>query len=296
MDWRDIPSLAALRAFEATARLSSFSAAARELNVTHAAIAQHVRGLEAEFGCELVFRQGAGMALTDAGRGLALSLGEGFGIIASGVHDLRAAQQTQPLRVALTATFAENWLMPRIGGLWASHPELEVALQPSNAVVDLRRDGFDLAIRYGHGVWPGLEAELLVNANYVVVASPELAVKVPDNSMTGLCNHQWVFEAQRDEQQVWAAEVGLDLSCSPITNLPTNALVLSAARAGAGLSIQAHALVEGDLKRGSLVCLHEAPLSSLGYYIVTRPVARSDALKTFIRWLKSAAMPSATSD
>ena len=78
MDWRDIPSLAALRAFEATARLSSFSAAARELNVTHAAIAQHVRGLEAEFGCELVFRQGAGMALTDAGRALALSLGEGF--------------------------------------------------------------------------------------------------------------------------------------------------------------------------------------------------------------------------
>lgn len=289
MDWRDIPSLAALRAFEATARLSSFSAAARELNVTHAAIAQHVRGLEAEFGCELVFREGAGMALTEAGRTLALSLGEGFGIIASGVRDIRAMRQTQPLKVALTATFAENWLMPRIGSFWASHPEVDVALQPSNAVVDLRRDGFDLAIRYGHGVWAGLESELLVHANYVVVASPDLAAKLPDSSMTALCNHPWVFEALRDEQQVWAAEAGLDLSCSTITNLPTNALVLSAARAGAGLSIQAHALIEGDLHRGSLVCLHEAPLSSLGYYLVTRPAPRSEALKTFIRWLKSAA-------
>jgi len=289
MNWRDIPSLAALRAFEATARLSSFSAAARELNVTHAAIAQHVRGLETEFGCELVFRQGAGMALTDAGRALALSLGEGFATIASGVHDIRAMRRNQPLMVALTSTFAENWLMPRIGGFWADHSEIEVALQPSNTVIDLRRDGFDLAIRYGHGKWAGLEAELLVNANYVVVACPELAAKATDVSMAALSNLPWVFGAQLDEQRVWAEEVGLDLSCTSITKLPTNSLVLSATRAGAGLSIQGRALVEGDLARGSLVCLHEAPRSTLGYYLVTRPVVRSEALKTFIRWLKLAA-------
>ena len=286
MDWHDIPSLSALRAFEATARLSSFSAAARELNVTHAAIAQHVRGLETEFGCELVFRQGAGMALTDAGRTLALSLGEGFTTIASGVRDIRAARQNQPLTIGMTPTFAENWLMPRIGAFWTEHPDIELALQPSYAVVDMRRDGLDLAIRYGHGVWAGLETELLVNANYVVVGAPELASKGAGSSMKDLCALPWVFETQRMEQRVWAEEVGLDLSCTSHTNLPTNALVLSAARAGAGLSIQGRALVEGDLARGSLVCLHEAPLSTLGYYLVTRPVARSEALKTFVRWLK----------
>ncbi|SFR34147.1 LysR family transcriptional regulator [Litoreibacter janthinus] len=287
MDWHDIPSLSALRAFEATARHNSFSAAARELNVTHAAIAQHVRGLEADFGAELVFRQGAGMGLTDAGRALALSLGEGFSTIASGVRDIRALRQNRPLTVGMTPTFAENWLMPRIGAFWTEHPEIELVLQPSYAVVDMRRDGLDLAIRYGHGEWAGLDTELLVNANYVVVGAPELAAKGEGSSMKDLCALPWVFETQRLEQRVWAQEVGLDLSCTPITKLPTNALVLSAARAGAGLSIQGRALVERDLKSGNLVCLHEAPLSTLGYYLVTRPVARSEALKIFVRWLKS---------
>ena len=179
--------------------------------------------------------------------------------------------------------------MPRIGTFWAEHPEIELVLQPSYAVADMRRDGLDLAIRYGHGVWAGLDVELLVNANYVVVGAPELASKGAGATMKDLCALPWVFETQRLEQRVWAEEVGLDMSCTSITNLPTNALVLSAARAGAGLSIQGRALIEGDLARGSLVCLHEAPLSTLGYYLVTRPVARSAALKTFMKWLKSAA-------
>ncbi|MEP3347137.1 MAG: LysR family transcriptional regulator [Litoreibacter sp.] len=289
MDWRDIPSLAALRAFEATARLSSFSAAARELNVTHAAIAQHVRGLETEFGCELVFRQGAGMGLTEAGRALSVSLGDGFSTIASGVRDLRAATQGRPLTIGMTPTFAENWLMPRIGAFWREHPEIELSLQPSHTVVDMRRDGLDLTIRYGRGVWPGLEAQMLVNANYVIVGAPELAAKGAGGTMKELNALPWVFETHRPEQQVWAQEVGLDLSHSSVTKVPTNAMVLSAARSGAGLSIQGRALVEADLKRGSLLCLHEAPLSALGYYLVTRPVARSEGLKTFIRWLKAVA-------
>lgn len=289
MDWQDIPSLAALRAFEATARLSSFSAAARELNVTHAAIAQHVRGLEAEFGCALAFRQGSGMALTDAGRALALSLGEGFATIASGVRDIRAIHQNRPLTIGMTPTFAENWLMPRIGAFWGKHPDIELALQPSYAVVDMRHDGLDLAIRYGHGTWATLETELLVNANYVVVGAPDLVAKSQGTSMKDLCALPWIFETHRLEQRVWAQEAGLDLSNTSITNLPTNALVLSAARSGAGLSIQGRALIEADLERGSLVCLHEAAKSTLGYYLVTRPVTRSEELKTFIRWLKAAA-------
>lgn len=289
MNWSDLPSLSALRALEATARLSSFSAAARELNVTHAAVAQHVRALEAEFGCELVFRQGTGMALTEAGRNLAVSLSEGFGTIASGVRDLRSYRSNQPLKVALTPTFAENWLMPRLGEFWAQHPDIEVVLHPSSAVVDMRRDGFDLAIRYGQGAWKGLEAELLVNANYVVVATPELAAKARTGDIKSLCSLPWVFEARRQEQRVWAEDVGLDLSNAAISNLPTNALVLSAVRAGLGLSIQGRALVENDLKQGALVGLYEAPRTSLGYYLVTRPGVQSTGLKTILRWLRASA-------
>lgn len=289
MDWRNVPSLSALRAFEATARLSSFSAAARELNVTHAAIAQHVRALEAELGEALVFREGAGMALTAEGIALAAALGEGFGAIAAGVSQLRASKAEQPLKVSLTPSFAENWLMPRIGAFWAEHPEVKLALHPSMEVEDLRRGNFDLALRYGHGSWPGVEAEMLAHANFVIVGTPELAARLSDTSMEALCNLPWILEAGRDEQRLWAGQAGLDLSCTAFSELPANALVLSAVRAGSGLSIQSRAVVADDISTGRLLCLHAAEPSSLGYYLVRVSAARSARLDTFVRWLRTVA-------
>ena len=285
MNWRDIPSLAALRAFEATARLESFSAAARELNVTHAAIAQHVRGLEADFGQELVFRAGVKMALTEAGRQLADALNEGFSTLTQGVRDLREAQASQPLKIALTPSFAENWLMPRVGGFWSQHPDTELALHPSGDLVDLKRDGFDLAIRYGHGDWQGYNAQLLVSARYVIVGTRDLIGDVAADDLTELCALPWVFEAGRAEPKLWAAENGLDLSCTRITEFATNALVLSAARSGYGLSIQGRPLIQADLDSGALVCVYQGAPSELGYYIVTRPGVPSVKVKTFTRWL-----------
>ena len=134
MNWKDIPSLAALRAFEALARHGSLSGAARELNVTHAAVSQHLRQLESALDEPLARREGQGMALTDAGRDLALALGEGFARIAEGVAQLRDRRAQRLVVVALTPSFAESWLMPRIGGFWSAHPEVEIRLAPSIAL------------------------------------------------------------------------------------------------------------------------------------------------------------------
>lgn len=289
MNWREVPSLAALRAFEATARLSSFSAAARELNVTHAAIAQHVRALEGELGVGLVFRAGAGMALTEHGHGLAAALSDGFGQIADGVARLRSSKQGQPLNISLTPSFAENWLMPRIGAFWAEHPEIKVALNPSMELEDLRRGGFDLGIRYGRGSWPGLEAEMLVHANFVIVGTPDLAARVKGDVPRSLGMLPWVFEAGRDELRVWGNAVGLGSCAMDSIEVPTNSMVMSATRAGARISIQNKAVVERDLSEGRLQILHEEAPSDLGYYLVRAPGVRSDRLKTFERWLKSVA-------
>lgn len=284
MDWRDIPSLSALRAFEATARLGSFSAAARELNVTHAAIGQHVRGLESHFAATLMVREGRGMELTDTGARLAAAVGEGFATIAAGVADIRKRGEDEPLKIALTPAFAENWLMPRIGAFWADHPEVAVVLAPSTDLVDLRRDGFDLAIRYGAGVWNGEAAELLVQAKTVVIGTPEVAARA---TQEGLLSMHWILETDRIEQQLWAQSQGLDYDKLKMTSMPTNGLVLSAVRAGMGLSMQARALVENDLKAGRLVCLFEEVQSELGYYIIPRPGVISPKLKVFLRWLRN---------
>ena len=191
MDWRDIPSLSALRAFEAAARLGSFSAAARELNVTHAAIAQHVRALEAHFSVTLMAREGRAMCPTAEGRQLAQDLGEGFGTIAAGVRALIGSRRARPLQVTLTPSFAEAWLMPRIGQFWAQHPEVEVALIPSVSLIDLRRDGFDMAIRFGAADWPGLAVEPLVMSPFVVVAAPSLAQGRRLHEMGPLDGYRW---------------------------------------------------------------------------------------------------------
>jgi len=289
MDWRQIPSLSGLRAFEATARLGSFSAAARSLNVTHAAIAQHVRALEAFFATDLVFRSGRKMDLTQAGKQLATSLQEGFGLIEAGVRDIHARASSRPLQVTMTPSFAENWLMPRLGAFWADHPEVELALKPTANCAELRRDGLDLAIRYGDGNWPEYTVERLTSAQVVIVGSPKLVGDGKGYSIREMQELPWQRESLVPEHNIWAKQQGLDLSKAKSTFFDTNTLVLSAVRAGYGLSIQARALVEQDLINGTLVCLMESRKMHVGYFLLTLPNRQSPQLTTLIKWLRCCA-------
>ncbi|MEM0944316.1 MAG: LysR family transcriptional regulator, partial [Pseudomonadota bacterium] len=158
-----LPSLASLRAFEAAARHLGFSAAGRELNVSHAAVAQQVRGLEAFLGLKLVARAGRGLELTPEGVLLADHLAEGFGKISSGIQQLTEAESARPLHITMTPSFAIGWLMPRLPLFREAHPEVELMVNPTVNVVSLADAGYDLAIRFGRGPWPGLESVPLIS-------------------------------------------------------------------------------------------------------------------------------------
>lgn len=283
MDWKTIPSLAALRAFEATARLESLSGAAAELNVTHAAISQHLRTLEAEFGCALMERVGRGVQLSDQGRLLSQALADGFGTIADGVKQLRDAQTKRPLVVCVTPSFAESWLMPRLGGFWQKHPDIQLSVQPGFSLVDLKRDGVDVAIRYGKGQWGDLKSKKLVSAAFIACAVPALR---PDDP-ADIPKAQWFFEPARAEFRVWAESQGLVTADTPWTAMETNQLILSAVRAGYGFGVQNKALIQDDLAAGRLVSVCDDFPSDLGYYVVTRDGFETPAAKTFIKWLFS---------
>lgn len=287
MDWRSFPSLTALRAFEAAARLQSFSLAARELNVTHAAVAQQVRGLEDQLGRELVFRAGRGLALTPEGVRLAAALAEGFGLIARSVEEVRGGGPGA-LRVTLTASFAANWLMPRLGSFWKAHPDIELSLNPEKRVVDLRREGIDLGIRFGNGKWPGLDVEFLTDADYVIVASPQLLAGRTDLTNAELSAMPWVIAQDWPETQTWLRGFGLKPDAMNITEVPTEDLGLSAARAGLGLYVEAEALVTHDVAIGALHIVGRLKDDSLAYYMVTRPGPKRPELRAFLRWLKAA--------
>lgn len=289
MDWRDIPSLAALRAFEAAARAGSFSAAAQELNVTHAAIAQHVRAVEAHLGLSLLVREGRGMALTDSGAQLAAALAEGFGQIVTGVRAIRDTAEARPLAISVTPTFAENWLMPRFSDFWIKHPGFDLAITPSMAVVDLRRDGYDMAIRYGDGDWPGVEAVHLISADYTVVAAPELLVGREVTRFADLYDLPWFFETIHREPRRWAEASGLDPTCFQIRELATLTMLLSLVRAGAGVTVVSSALVRDDLAAGRLVAVMQETQDRTGYYIVHPPGVLPDRVKILKKWLLQAA-------
>lgn len=289
MDWSRIPSLSALRAFDALARHGSLSAAARDLNVTHAAIAQHLRALETHFGENLATRDGQTMRLSETGRDLAEALGEGFGRIAEGVTEIMDRNAVRPITVTLTPSFAEAWLMPRMGAFWSSHPEVEVRLVPSIALSDLRRDGIDLAIRFGNGDWPGHEVEPLAVSRFVVVAAPTYTKAQTLDELGRLGAHDWFFSSAANEQRVWGAAIGVDFDKVGAQDMANNGMVLSAVRAGLGLSIQSRALVLPDLQSGQLTTLYEGDPEGLGYYVVTRPGVLTPGARAFRAWLRKMA-------
>jgi LysR family glycine cleavage system transcriptional activator len=287
MNWRDIPSLAALKGFEAAARAGSFSAAARELNVTHAAIAQHVRTVEAHLGMSLLNREGRKMVLTVAGAQLSNDLNAGFGTIIDGVTRIVEDANARPLSVTVTPNFAEYWLMPRLCGFWNRHPEITVTVTASNNLVDLRRDGYDIAIRYGDGNYPGLESEFLVAGDYVVVATPSLLGDRKACSIADLQDLTWLFSDNLPVYKRWAVENGLDLAACTIKEISSMSMITSAVRAGGGVSVVIRAMVEDDIATGRLIVIQEGAQAELGYYTVRQAGAETEKVKTFRKWLRT---------
>ena len=286
MDWRTLPSLSALRAFEAASRLASYSAAARELNVTHAAIAQHVRTVETHYGCTMMIRAGQSMQVTDVGAPLAKTLTEAFALIEDASARLTKAEATRPLRLSTTSSIAENWLIRRIGGFWAAHPDIAVEIIPSSDVVDLRRDNFDLAIRYGQGVWDGIDAQCMMSAGHVVVA----ASGTPVCCLAELQTAHWITGIRWPESKHWLEAQGLNLEQARITSLGTDAMVKQAVTSGLGVAVMPAPVVREDIADGTLVKLFEEVDTAWAYHLVTHPDRQPPGLKPLKAWLMAQAL------
>lgn len=288
IDWRALPSLTALRAFAATAELRSFSQAARVLNVTHAAVAQQVRALEDHLGRSLVQREGRGVGLTADGEQLAEALGEGFGAMIRGVEALRAGEVDRPVRVTLTASFAAQWLMPRLKDFWDRHPDIGLSLHPEPRVVDLRRERMDIGIRYGDGTWPGVETTYLAPARLVIAGAPAL-IGDRDLAPEDMRDLDWVLSGNWPEQDAYLRSLGLDPGLLSRTDISSDDVAIAAARQGLGLVVESLALLEADVAEGRLRLVHESPERLPAYFIVTLPGPQRAAARAFLKWLKAQA-------
>lgn len=289
INWRRMPALTALRAFEATARMGGFSAASRVLNVTHAAVAQQVRALEEVLDVVLVWRDGRNLRLTGEGERLAAALNDGFGMIEAALAALLIQKGERPLTVTLPPAFAAEWLMPRLSRFWKRHPDMPLSLLPDPRVVDLRHEGAVLGIRFGDGRWNDVVSEFLTEAPQIVVGAPELLGGRTKLSLREMSMLPWIRERDWPEQMQLLESIGLRPAALKFTDFPNEELALSAAREGIGLHLESEALVKDDLANGWLVKIHELRDESLGYYIVWPPGPVPSAAQVFIDWLKSEA-------
>lgn len=173
----NLPPLAAVRVFEAAARLLSFTRAAAELGMTQAAVSYQIKLLEERVGTPLFLRRPREVALTEAGQRLAPEITRGFDILREAFADLGEGEGGT-LIVNTMHTFAAQWLAPRLGIFQLRHPRIGVRLETTHRLVDFNREEVDVVIRAGMGQWPGLVAIKLFDARFTPMLSPGLAASI----------------------------------------------------------------------------------------------------------------------
>lgn len=284
VDWHRLPSLSTLRAFEATARLQGYSAAARALNVTPAAIAQQVRKLEKELGSGLVRREGRGLALTAAGRQLSATLREAFALIAGGVDEMRQLQATRGVRVSTTQFFVDAVILPNLGDFWRRHPGVQVTFSPDGNGQPVDLENFDICVRAGQNAdaWSGYARQPLLDSPFVVCAAPSLI----ESAGSELSSLPWLYDPNIENVfQVFLQQAGLDPGDLKIVDTGSPHLELEAAVAGYGLSISTEVIIRPHLADGRLIVV-DSPLDVTStYYAISSKGVLPDQVEQFLAWL-----------
>ncbi|WP_162409526.1 LysR substrate-binding domain-containing protein [Acuticoccus sediminis] len=255
---RSVPSLGALAAFEAAARLEGFTKAAGELGVTQAAISRQIRALETDLGKPLFVRGNRQVELTAAGRLLAEAVSESFTRMAAAIDEIREGRDVSTLTVSTSLAFSHFWLLPRLPSFRVAHPDVKLSVLSSDYAVDLRLGEADVAIRYGKPPFrDGYSVACLEEIAYPV-ASPSLVEALPDRVDKELLTTLPLIEAEPRERQwlswpKWFSLAGID--ATPRRGVMTfnhYSDAVYAAITGEGVIVGWHQLLQRPLTDGRL--------------------------------------------
>ena len=285
---RRLPYLNGLRAFEAAARAGSFTAAAKELHVTQAAVSQRVRLLEERLGFALFRRHANGLELTDQARAFQPGLTDAFDAIERLTDQVAAMRAGPVLTVGVAPAFGLHWLIPRLPSFNRSHPQVEVRMATGGARLPLR-DDWTCAVRRGMGDWPGYTAEELFPATLVPVCTPALAAGLRHPSDLG--GASLIVVAHLREQWTWWFEAaGLSAPVQPAGEVvfESSPMAIQAVLDGVGVAVAQLPYVSDALAAGRLVA--PFPIVKRKYeswYLAYRPIRQADpALLLFRDWLQ----------
>ncbi|GLK97062.1 transcriptional regulator [Achromobacter insolitus] len=281
--------LQALRTFVEVSQRGSITAAAQALHVTPGAISQQIRLLEDRLGIALLVRERHGMRMTEAGADVYPMLSAAFAQIDKAVDMLEAMKARQSLTVSTVATFAASWLVPRLGRFKQRHPHIEIRVEATPALVDLRRDHVDVALRHGLGDYPGLDVVPLMAPVLVPVAAPGLAASVTLTEPADCLDYPLLHDADRADWPLWLSAHGVaqDPRAQRGNAFDDDFLLIRAAESGQGLALVPAAHAQEEIAAGRLVQVLDKPWPSrFAYYAVSRPgAAQRPEVRAFIDWI-----------
>jgi LysR family glycine cleavage system transcriptional activator len=294
-----LPSLNGLRAFEAAARLTSFTLAAAEMNVTQTAISHQIRRLEDQLGLKLFVRQNRTLTLTPEAQEYLPSVRTAFEDLRRATERLHRSDRDSRLTVSTTASLATKWLVSRVAAFQDANPGLEVRITTSTHLVDFGREDVDIGVRYGRGNWPGVRADWLMAERLFPVCSPALlSGAYPLREPADLARHTLLHTTvSRDDWRLWLTAAGLPHAIAARRGLTFDLgfMAIQAAVEGLGVALGAAHLVEADIAAGRLVAPFDTELpQDAGYYVVApRATADTPKIALFRDWLIASANPGA---
>ena len=273
--WKLVSSPRHLLVFEAAARTGSFTRAAEELNVQQPAVSASIKELEKALGTPLFARAHRSVTLTLAGERLFSDVSAAFSRIHQTASMLANRHRQQHVTLSASTAFAHYWMVPRLSAFHEAHPGIDLRLQTSDREPDIGVEGISLAIRRGHGHWPGCESHLIAPEVITPIAAPRvMASAINLATVANLLNQSLIhLEEPIRERPTWAdffAHWKVPYS-EPRTGLRLNdyALVLQAAIAGEGFAFGWKHVTEGLINQGLLAARPEwAWQTGAGFYLV----------------------------
>ena len=295
----DLPPLAQLEAFEASARHLSFTKAADELALTQSAVSRQIAALEAHYGLALFRRLHRALRLTDDGQTLAQAVAEVLGRLHQVGGELKRERRAKTVVVTTTPGFAGLWLIPRLAGFTAARPDVDVRISAAYALANLNRDGVDLAIRYQSEASGGEGDELVFGEVVLPVCSPRLRRDParPLKSLEDLRHHVLLHldsgpGADMEDWPIWLRAMKLE-GLEPAGRLHFSQFdqLINAAIAGQGVALGRLPLLQRLLRERKLVAPFDKTMASpRGYYLVrSAAAARKPEVLEFAAWLREEA-------
>lgn len=283
---RYLPSIPALLAFEAAARLGSATAAAQELSLTQSAISRQIKTLEDQLSAPLFARQGRSLVLTPVGRTYLGHVRDVLNRLGSASVAAGANPQGGALNLAILPAFGMHWLAPRLADFAQTHPEVTINLSTRLAPFDFRTEPFDAAIHFGRKDWPGAAYLPLMPEKVVAVAAPHLlgAQSSPSALRDMALLH---LDSRPLAWARWFAAHDLNAPDSTGMVFDQFSTMAQAAIHGLGVALLPTFVAAAHLKSGALVPAAHGMDKSVGDYYLVWPVARSrpPSLSSFCRWI-----------